>query len=143
MDIKEIKALIKLLEGTDVRELELVRDKDRIRITRQTEELAGKAPRVMAKMESPREKPESGGEKNYKTITSPMVGTFYRSQAPDAPPFVEEGSVVHKGQAICIVEAMKLMNEIESDCDGRIVSILVGTAQPVEFGEPLFLVEPL
>ncbi len=76
-------------------------------------------------------------------ITSPMVGTFYRAPAPDADPYVESGDTVEIGQTVCIVEAMKLMNEIESETRGRIVKILVENAQPVEFGQKLFLVEPV
>jgi acetyl-CoA carboxylase biotin carboxyl carrier protein len=76
------------------------------------------------------------------TITSPFVGTFYRSPGPDAAPFVELGSKIRKGQPLCIVEAMKLMNEIESEIDGEIVAILTDNAKPVEFGTPLFIVAP-
>jgi acetyl-CoA carboxylase biotin carboxyl carrier protein len=76
------------------------------------------------------------------TVRSPIVGTFYRSASPYADVYVEEGSSVKKGQVLCIVEAMKLMNEIESDIDGRVVKILVENAKPVEYGEPLFLIEP-
>jgi acetyl-CoA carboxylase biotin carboxyl carrier protein len=75
-------------------------------------------------------------------VTSPMVGTFYRAPAPDADPYVEVGAQIEVGQTVCIVEAMKLMNEIESDVKGRIVQILVENAQPVEFGQKLFLVDP-
>jgi acetyl-CoA carboxylase biotin carboxyl carrier protein len=77
------------------------------------------------------------------TVEAPMVGTFYRSPKPDAPPFVAEGDVVKEGQILCIVEAMKLMNEIESKVAGRIAKVMVENGQPVEFGQPLFLVEPL
>ncbi|HWP35744.1 MAG TPA: acetyl-CoA carboxylase biotin carboxyl carrier protein, partial [Thermodesulfobacteriota bacterium] len=80
--------------------------------------------------------------KGYRTVTSPIVGTFYRAASPDAPPYVEVGSVVKKGQVLCIIEAMKLMNEIEAEFDGRVVAILVENGQPVEFGEPLFHIEP-
>jgi len=76
------------------------------------------------------------------TIEAPMVGTFYRATSPAAPPFVGEGDTIKEGQTLCIIEAMKLMNEIESKLSGRIVKILVENAQPVEFGQPLFLVEP-
>jgi acetyl-CoA carboxylase biotin carboxyl carrier protein len=76
------------------------------------------------------------------TITSPIVGTFYRSPSPDADPYVEEGDYVKKGQVLCIVEAMKLMNEIESEADGRIMRILVESTKPVEYGQPLFLIDP-
>ena len=77
------------------------------------------------------------------TVTSPLVGTFYRSSSPDAKSFVEVGDRVGKGQVICIVEAMKLMNEIESEVDGSVVKVLVDNAQPVEYGEPLFLLDGL
>jgi acetyl-CoA carboxylase biotin carboxyl carrier protein len=77
------------------------------------------------------------------TVEAPMVGTFYRAPKPDAPPFVTEGDVIKEGQVLCIVEAMKLMNEIESKVSGRVVKVVVENGQPVEFGQPLFLVEPL
>jgi acetyl-CoA carboxylase biotin carboxyl carrier protein len=76
-------------------------------------------------------------------VTSPIVGTFYRASSPDADPYVEEGMVVKKGQVLCIVEAMKLMNEIEAETDGKIVKVLVESTTPVEFGQPLFLIDPL
>jgi acetyl-CoA carboxylase biotin carboxyl carrier protein len=81
-------------------------------------------------------------EKKGHIITSPFVGTFYRSPAPDQPSFVEVGSTVKKGQVLCIVEAMKLMNEIESEVAGKVAEVLTQNAQPVEFGQPLFRVEP-
>jgi acetyl-CoA carboxylase biotin carboxyl carrier protein len=77
------------------------------------------------------------------TITSPIVGTFYRASSPEAAPFVEVGSRVKKGQVLCIVEAMKLMNEIECEIDGTVIKVLVENGQPVEYGEPLFLIEPV
>jgi acetyl-CoA carboxylase biotin carboxyl carrier protein len=77
------------------------------------------------------------------TVEAPMVGTFYRAPKPDAPPFVNEGDAVKEGQVLCIVEAMKLMNEIEASVAGRIVKVLVENGQPVEFGQPLFLMDPL
>ena len=77
------------------------------------------------------------------TIEAPMVGTFYRAPKPEAPPFVSEGDVVKEGQVLCIVEAMKLMNEIEAKAGGRIVKVVAENGQPVEFGQPLFLMEPL
>ncbi|MCG8454957.1 MAG: acetyl-CoA carboxylase biotin carboxyl carrier protein, partial [Holophagales bacterium] len=85
---------------------------------------------------------ESAEEEGLYTLTSPIVGTFYRSPNPEAPSFVEEGDTVKKGQVLCIVEAMKLMNEIESDVDGVVVRILIQNGQPVEFGEPLFAIRP-
>ena len=93
--------------------------------------------------------PASGGaaaaparDENVVEITSPMVGTFYRSPSPEAPPYVEIGSQVRKGQTLCILEAMKLMNELEAEIDGTIRGILVENTDPVEFGQPLFLIEP-
>jgi acetyl-CoA carboxylase biotin carboxyl carrier protein len=85
---------------------------------------------------------ETRVEKKTIAITSPMVGTYYRAPAPDADPYVEMGDMVEVGQTVCIVEAMKLMNEIESEVRGRIVQILVENAHPVEFGQTLFLLEP-
>lgn len=82
-------------------------------------------------------------EKRTVTIDSPFVGTFYRAPGPNQDSFVEVGQIVDKGQALCIIEAMKLMNEIESDCKGRVLRVLVDNATPVEFGEPLFEIEPL
>jgi len=85
---------------------------------------------------------EGEGQSNYVEIKSPMIGTFYTSPSPDAPQFVEEGDIVKVGQTVCIVEAMKLFNEIESEVSGRIVKILLDNASPVEFDQPLFLVDP-
>ena len=86
---------------------------------------------------------EAAPEKKGHVITSPFVGTFYRTPAPDQPSYVDVGSVVKKGQTLCIVEAMKLMNEIESEVAGKVVEILAQNAQPVEFGQPLFRIEPV
>ncbi|MCS6926516.1 MAG: acetyl-CoA carboxylase biotin carboxyl carrier protein, partial [Candidatus Binatia bacterium] len=77
------------------------------------------------------------------TITAPMVGTFYRASSPEAPPYVEVGSVVEKGDVVCIIEAMKMMNEIQAEVRGRVVKILVENGKPVEYGQPLFVLEPL
>src|SRR5216683_2984408 len=76
-------------------------------------------------------------------VEAPMVGTFYRASSPDAPPFVNEGDTIKEGQTLCVIEAMKLMNEIDAKLGGRIVKVLVDNAQPVQFGQPLFLLEPL
>lgn len=85
---------------------------------------------------------DSAKDKGYITIKSPMIGTFYRSSSPDSPSFVNVGDAVNPGQTVCIIEAMKLFNEIESEVSGRIVKILVENASPVEYDQPLFLVEP-
>src|SRR5262249_49120348 len=84
----------------------------------------------------------AAGEAHLLTVEAPMVGTFYRAPSPDAPPFVRQGDRVKKGQVVCIIEAMKLMNEIESKVAGRVVKVLVENTQPVEYGQPLFLLEP-
>ena len=89
------------------------------------------------------EKKEKKEEKKYHVIKSPLVGTFYRAPSPGAPPFVEEGDIVSKGQVLCIIEALKVMNEIESDIDGKVVKILVENGQPVEYGQELFYIEPI
>jgi acetyl-CoA carboxylase biotin carboxyl carrier protein len=86
--------------------------------------------------------PAASNETNYLTITSPMIGTFYRTPGPDKDAFVNVGDLVETGKVVCIVEAMKLFNEIESEVKGRIVKVLVDNASPVEYGQPLFLVDP-
>ncbi len=85
---------------------------------------------------------EAKADKKYHVIKSPLVGTFYRAPSPGAPPFVEEGDIVSKGQVLCIIEALKVMNEIESDVNGKVVKILVENGQPVEYGQELFYIEP-
>jgi acetyl-CoA carboxylase biotin carboxyl carrier protein len=90
----------------------------------------------------PAEKTAEPIKTNQIKVTSPIVGTFYRSSSPDKPPYVEVGDVVKKGQVLCIIEAMKLMNEIESETAGKIVQLLVENGSPVEYGQPLFVIEP-
>ena len=153
MNLKEIKELIEMIRGTDVSEIELEREGSRIRIrlgeghiahTVETFPVAQHSVRreqaepaeVPAEVAADTEIPEM--VPGQIVVTSPMVGTFYRTPAPDSPPFIEEGSAVEKGQTLCIIEAMKLMNEIESDASGAIVKVFPENAQPVEFGERLF-----
>jgi acetyl-CoA carboxylase biotin carboxyl carrier protein len=158
MNLKEIKELIEMIRGTDISEIELEREGSRVRIRlggKHEPTLAPKAYISKAVSESVETEParvhqEIGGEVEVPemvpgqiVVTSPMVGTFYRSPAPDAPPFVEVGSTVEAGQSICIIEAMKLMNEIESERKGKILKILKEDKDPVEYGEPLFILEPL
>ncbi len=95
-----------------------------------------------APSEKPAEKPAAEDSSKYLEITSPMVGTFYRSSSPDKPPYVKVGDTVESGTVVCIIEAMKLFNEIEAEVSGKIVKVMVEDAQPVEFGQVLFLVEP-
>lgn len=140
MDINDLKELISLLKDTDIAELQIEKDGTKIRIRRH----AIISPvEVQQKQKAPEVVKEAEEVQRLVTITSPIVGTFYRSPSPDAPPFVDIGTKVKKGQVLCIIEAMKLMNEIESDVDGVIVRILVENGQPVEYGEPLFLIEPV
>ncbi len=148
MNMKELEELIKLVERSNISELEITKFGGRkIRITKilgsnqqPAQVQVSKNPVTAA--EKVEEKPKEE-KKNLLSIRSPMVGTFYRAPAPDAPPYVEVGDIVKPGQVVCIVEAMKLMNEIESDVHGKIVDILVKNEEPVEFGQELFLVEPL
>ncbi|MCX8080914.1 MAG: acetyl-CoA carboxylase biotin carboxyl carrier protein [Bacteroidia bacterium] len=102
------------------------------------------APKTQEKQSSGNNVQTSAGsdESKYVTIKSPMIGTFYRSPSPDKPPFVNVGDEIKQGQTVCIIEAMKLFNEIESDVSGRIVKVLVDNATPVEYDQPLFLVDP-
>ncbi len=151
LNAKEIKEILNVLKDTDVTELELERGSGiRLRIRRGPPPAQGGTTMQYSPMMMPQqmaapaaatpEKPAAAVEKPGKMITSPFVGTFYRSPSPDAPPFVEVGSVIREGQALCIVEAMKLMNEIEADCSGTIVEILVENGKPVEFGQKLYKV---
>jgi acetyl-CoA carboxylase biotin carboxyl carrier protein len=101
------------------------------------------APAVPEAQVSAAEKPVEPAKTNQIKVTSPIVGTFYRSSSPDKPAYVEVGDVVKKGQVLCIIEAMKLMNEIESETAGKIVQLLIENGQPVEYGQPLFVIEPV
>jgi acetyl-CoA carboxylase biotin carboxyl carrier protein len=100
------------------------------------------APIAAAPTPSPAPSPTASDESNYITVKSPMIGTFYRSSGPDKDPFVNVGDAISKGNTLCIIEAMKLFNEIESEVSGRIVKVLVDDASPVEYDQPLFLVDP-
>src|SRR4030043_2178470 len=142
MEIEDLKELIDLLRETDITELQLEKDGTKVRIKR--ERMLSPMEIQLQRFSSLQEKvtPETAEEETRLiTITSPIVGTFYRAPSPEAAPFVEIGSRVKKGQVLCIVEAMKLMNEIESEIDGTIIKALVENGQPVEYGEPLFLIE--
>ncbi len=144
MELEDLKELIELLKETDITELQMEKDGSKVKIKRE---------KILTPIGMPVQKSSVYDEKivaeteddtqRLVTVTSPIVGTFYRAPSPEAQPFVEVGQQVNKGSVLCIVEAMKLMNEIESDVDGIIVKILVENSQPVEYGEPLFLIEPV
>ena len=149
MDLKEIKAVLKLIHETDVEEIELEQDGRRIRIRRrglpQVASLTG-SPVVSASLTQVTapvtDRPDVRVTANLITVESPMVGTFYRAPAPGADPYVRDGDKVEKGTVLCIIEAMKLMNEIEAEVSGKVHSILVENGHPVEYGQPLFLLDP-
>lgn len=163
-ELQEIQQLIDLLIEREISEFEMEKDGMRIRILRRTSAGVGSAPpapgnpsvessaapvengAALAQAQPPEvvvsgPPPEEAVE-NVHILKSPIVGTFFASPAPDAPPFVNVGDVVHVGQVLCIVEAMKLMNEIESEFAGEIVRIHAENGQPVEYGQPLFTIKP-
>ncbi|MBF0163125.1 MAG: acetyl-CoA carboxylase biotin carboxyl carrier protein [Magnetococcales bacterium] len=159
-DLRDIRQFIRFLSDTDVAEVEIKEEGRSLRITRATAQTAPALPQPHAPAPSrpapmmvpavalpppapfmPSSSPDDGKESTV-AITAPMVGTFYKSASPESAPFVKLGDMVKKGQVVCIIEAMKLMNEIESEVNGRVVSIIKENATPVEYGEEMFLVEP-
>ena len=151
MNLKEIKELLELMKSADVAELELEKDNTKIKIKKASggQPMLYQPPAVQAAPPQPvLQQPQPGAEpglesEKHVVIKSPMVGTFYRSLAPDAPPYVQEGDMVAEGQTVCIIEAMKLMNEIKAEIKGRITRILIENGQAVEYNQPLFQIEPL
>jgi acetyl-CoA carboxylase biotin carboxyl carrier protein len=149
MDLRKLKKLIDLVQESGIGEIEITEGEEKVRISRQ---LAAQ-PMMMATPQmqpmampgapaAPAAAPAAAPpEPKGHALKSPMVGTFYRAPSPGAPPFVEIGQSVSKGQTLCIIEAMKLLNEIESDVSGTVKAILVENGQPVEYGQPLFLIE--
>ncbi len=157
MDLKYVKQLLEMVEKSGVNEIELEEKGQKIRITKAAPQnvVSGPAypmalpaaPAPVAAAPAPAAAPAKAAApaaegKKYLEVKSPMVGTFYRSPSPDAAPYAEVGTKVKQGSVLCIVEAMKLMNEIESDVAGTIVKINVENGKPVEYGQVLFLVEP-
>lgn len=162
MDFKQIQELIKIVSESDLSVLKI--EQENFKITLKKGVMPGRAqqPPAHAHITEPAaiqqivpdsalaatpdtktiSQEKTAEEDKYITIKSPMVGTFYRSPAPDKEPFVKVGDIIHKGDHICIIEAMKLFNEIESEYDGRVMKVLVEDAQPVEYDQPLFLIEP-
>jgi acetyl-CoA carboxylase biotin carboxyl carrier protein len=158
MDLKEIQNLIKFVSNSGVAEVKL--ETGDIKITIRTT-LEGNTPDITYVQQAPMQQalpqapvqqvqapatpaiaPVADENSKYITIKSPMIGTFYRKPAPDKPSFIEVGSSIAKGDVLCVVEAMKLFNEIEAEISGKIVKILVDDMSPVEFDQPLFLVDP-
>ena len=150
MDLRKLKTLIDLVEASDISELELTEGEEKVKISRQNNKAQSLAPvnYVQQPIQPPvNQQPQAQTEEplgkvdtidNKDAITSPMVGTFYRAASPDSAPFIDIGSTVKKGETLCIIEAMKILNEIESDKEGTISKILIENGQPVEFGQPLF-----
>ena len=147
MELEDLKEIIELLKETDITELQVEKDGTKVKIKRekylQSIEIPAHRPSVVSAQETQvREVVAEEPEQRLITITSPIVGTFYRCPSPEAASFIEIGQTVKKGQVLCLIEAMKLMNEIECEVDGTVVKALVDNGQAVEYGEPLFLVEP-
>lgn len=154
MNISEIRRLVKLVETSGINELEIEEEGSRIKIVKQAAgsgtlsapQLEQISPAIQVSQPSPALAAETPVPapvaENIHTLTSPMVGTFYRAASPEAPPYVNIGDRVNIGQVLCIVEAMKLMNEIESEVNGTVRGIEVENAQPVEFGQIMFTIKP-
>jgi acetyl-CoA carboxylase biotin carboxyl carrier protein len=152
MDIRKIKKLIELLEESDLAEIEVQEGEESVRISRHgkmmqavmgAQPMMMASPPLLAHAAAPAASAEVAAPPPPKghTITSPIVGSFYRSPAPGSPPFVEVGQRVNAGDTLCIIEAMKMLNQIESDKTGVVAAILVENGQPVEYGQPLFIIE--
>jgi acetyl-CoA carboxylase biotin carboxyl carrier protein len=156
MNLKELKELIEMLKNTDISELEIERSGVKVRLRKggdvtfhptmprmEYPPAAIIAPSVVEPLRSLEQAPAAAPAPaaDQVKVTSPIVGTFYRSSSPEKPSYVEVGDVVKKGQVLCIIEAMKLMNEIESEAAGKVVQALVENGQPVEYGQPLFVIE--
>jgi acetyl-CoA carboxylase biotin carboxyl carrier protein len=153
MDIRKVKKLIELLEESGIAEIEISEGEESVRISRYPQ---GQVPApvvhyaapppapapapVAAPVAAPAAAPAAPNKADH-TVTAPMVGTFYSAATPGAKPFVDIGSEVNVGDTLCIIEAMKMMNQIESDKAGRVTAVLVKNGDPVEFGQPLFIIE--
>ncbi len=149
MDIRKVKKLIELLEESDVAEIEIHEGEESVRISRNSSTAAVAIPMQAAAAPAPAAPATAAGtpaaepaaaEPEGHIIRSPMVGTFYRSPSPTSKPFVEEGASVSAGETLCIIEAMKILNQIESDKSGKVTQILVENGQPVEYNQPLFVI---
>jgi acetyl-CoA carboxylase biotin carboxyl carrier protein len=155
VNIKEIKEMLALMSENNLVELEIEKDGTKIRLKKSTpgsehysgpyvieREKTGPAGMRSVEQSQAAAVPEKPAIKTIE-IKAPMVGTFYRAPSPEAPPYAEAGQVVEPGQVVCIIEAMKLMNEIKSEIRGKVVEVLVENAEPVEYGQSMFIIEPL
>ncbi len=149
MDIRKVKKLIELLEESDVAEIEIHEGEESVRISRASSVTPAMISAPMAVHAAPAAPPAAAAapsapaapkEPEGHVIRSPMVGTFYRAPSPGAKPFVVEGQSVSSGDTLCIIEAMKILNQIESDKSGKVIEVLVENGQPVEYNEPLFVI---
>jgi acetyl-CoA carboxylase biotin carboxyl carrier protein len=161
MNIKELKEMVKMLDGTDIVEFTYENEGTKVAIKKANyatayqavsvpappvpngAALVAQAGALPAQTPSDADAKNEGLGPNQVLIVAPMVGTFYRAPSPDADPFVQIGQMIEAGQVVCIIEAMKLMNEIESEWKGRVVNVLLEDAQPVEYGQPLLVLEKL
>jgi acetyl-CoA carboxylase biotin carboxyl carrier protein len=150
MNMKEIKEMINLMNENNLMELEVEKEGMRIRLkkTASGQEVYN-GPIMLERERLPQTRALESAEITEKAagktleIKAPMVGTFYRAPSPEAPPYVEVGQMVEPGQVICVIEAMKLMNEIKSEIKGKVLEVLVDNTEPVEFGQSIFLIEPM
>ena len=144
MNIKEIQNIINFIKKTDLDDVSIETENYKIRVKKNNTEVTQLKEKMPVEIENDETKPaeESEIETNHITIKSPMIGTLYRSPNPESEPYINEGDTINAGQTICIIEAMKLFNEIESEISGKIVKVLVDDSSPVEFDQPLFLVDP-
>jgi len=138
MDLEKIKEIIQLMNEEDLAEIEVEEEGKRIKLRKREENVVRELPANFSPSGFSSESDKSSVEEGISYINAPMVGTFYRAPSPDAEPFIAVGDVVEQGDTICIIEAMKLMNEIKSEIKGRIVEILVENGDPVDYGQPIF-----
>jgi len=144
MDLRKLKKLIDLVQESGIAELEITEGEEKVRIAKGGQVSVAHAPAAAASAlpaapDVPASAAQVAADARH-TLNAPMVGTFYRAPAPDAKAFVEIGQQIKEGETVCIIEAMKLMNEIEADASGTVVEILVENGQPVEYGQPLFVI---
>ena len=144
MNIKEIQDIINFIKKTDLDDVSIETENYKIRVKKNNTEITQLKEKIPVEIENDKTKPieEIEIETNHITIKSPMIGTLYRSPNPESEPYINEGDTINVGQTICIIEAMKLFNEIESEFSGKVIKILVDDISPVEFDQPLFIIDP-